>query len=72
MHPCQPIRGLQTASLPCGADEFIHDKVQQLLRGAEVAIRIEELVDVAFQRGAAGTQTNSIEERSVQVGPTLT
>lgn len=44
-------------SLPRGAGEFLHDEVQQLLGGAEVTIRAEELLDVAFQRSTAGMGT---------------
>lgn len=48
--------------LPCGADEFVRDEAQQLLGGAEVTIGVEELVDVAFQRRVAGTESESIGE----------
>lgn len=51
--------------LPRGADEFIHNKLQQLLATAEEAIRVQELVDVAFQCSMSGNGREALNSHQV-------
>lgn len=34
--------------LPCGTAEFLHDELQELFRGADETVGIQELLDVAL------------------------
>lgn len=49
------------SSLPGGGGEALHEEAEELLAGAEVAVRVEELLDVAVQRHAPAGTENTVK-----------
>lgn len=57
--------------IPCSTDELLHYELQQLLRSAEEAVGVQELVDVAFHSGISAMKSVEINSEKKKKKDTM-